>query len=75
MADSPIDYHAVGELLSGGGAVVLSILVYLELRALRPIIESLKVAIVALLERDRERSHPFRRQPTPLPDLTRGEDE
>lgn len=64
----------VAALLSSGGVVVLAILVYMELRQIRPILTVLQAAVTALLERERARSGPVRvrRDPTPLPDLTHG---
>jgi hypothetical protein len=43
-------------LIQSGGVAALAALVYLELRALRPVLRSLDRAVTALLERERARS-------------------
>lgn len=49
------------QLLQTGGVAALAILVYLELRLLRPVLRSLDLAINALLERERAKTGPVRR--------------
>lgn len=46
-------YEQLFALLQGGGVTVLAVLVYFELRALRPVIRALEIAVGALLERAR----------------------
>lgn len=50
--------------IQAGGVVGFAVLVYLELRALRPLLRSLDLAVQALLERERSRTGPIRRLPT-----------
>lgn len=52
-------------LLQTGGVGVLAVLVYLELRAVRPILQGLQMAVTALLERERRREDTPRRFPVP----------
>ena len=54
---------AAAQWVQSGGVVAFAILVYIELRAFRPIIRSLELAVQALLERERSRTGPF---PKPL---------
>jgi hypothetical protein len=43
------------QLLQAGGLGVLAVMVYLELRAIRPVLQGLQLALTALLERERYR--------------------
>ena len=65
MAAGDVDIGLLTQVLSAGGVVGLATLVYLELRALRPLMRSLDKAVTALLERDRMRTgpHPIPRLP------------
>ena len=65
-------------LVQTGAVGVLAVLVYFELRALRPMIRALELAVSALLERDRMRARDSGPVPSP-PSLRRlgrmGDDE
>lgn len=66
-----VDLHTLGvlgELLSGGGVLMFGVLVYLELRALRPTMSRLASALVILVERERMRDG-RRAHSATLPDL------
>lgn len=51
---------AVAQWVQAGGVVGFAALVYLELRAVRPLLRSLDLAVQALLERERSRSGPVK---------------
>lgn len=50
----------MAQWVQSGGVVAFAILVYLELRALRPLLRSLDLTVQALLERERSRTGPIR---------------
>lgn len=59
-----MDQSNIAAWVQSGGVVAFAILVYLELRTIRPLIRSLDLAVQALLERERNRTGPMR-LPTP----------
>lgn len=59
----------IAQWIQSGGVVCFAILVYLELRAMRPLLRSLDLAVQALLERERARGRGGKRaDETPLPE-------
>lgn len=52
---------AIAQWVQAGGVVAFATLVYLELRAVRPLLRSLDLAVQVLLERERQRSGPVRK--------------
>jgi len=59
-----VDVGLLTQVVSSGGVTALAVLVYVELRAMRPLMRSLDRAVTALLERDRMRTGPH-----PIPQL------
>jgi hypothetical protein len=47
------EYGNIAQWVQSGGVVAFAVLVYFELRAVRPLLRSLDLAIQALLERER----------------------
>lgn len=50
----------IAQWVQAGGVVAFASLVYMELRAIRPIVRSLELSLQALLERERSRTGPIR---------------
>lgn len=65
MASADVDVGLLTQVISSGGVTALAVLVYVELRAMRPIMRAVEKALAALLERDRMRTgpHPLVRLP------------
>lgn len=53
----------IAQWIQSGGVVAFAILVYIELRAIRPLLNSLNLTVQALLERERSRTGPIMKLP------------